>query len=39
MGILSKLTPHLEEAEIEDNGWDSRWFVNVGSVILGILGL
>ena len=37
--ILLQVISRLEIADIEDSGWDARWFVNTGSIILGVLGL
>ena len=37
--LISGLAERTKSAEIDVGKWDSRWFVNVGIVILGLLGL
>ena len=37
--IVSNLAAKFVSAEVDPNEWDERWYVNVGTVIVGLLGL
>ena len=37
--IVSNLAAKFVSAEVDPNEWDERWYVNVGTVIVGVLGL
>ena len=37
--LISNLADSAKDAEVKINTWDKRWYINVGTVILGWLGL
>ena len=37
--VLSDLANKFISAEVDPHAWDERWYVNVGTVIVGLLGL
>ena len=37
--VVSNLAKKFVSAEVDPNEWDKRWYVNVGTVFVGLLGL
>ena len=37
--FVSNLANKFVSAEVDPNEWDKRWYVNVGTVLVGLLGL
>ena len=36
--LLSKIASHFETADLEKDKWDGRWYVDVSTFILGLMG-